>query len=390
MNTVENIKILVADDTPANVKIIEKFIQPRGYTVIVATDGVEAVDKFKEHSPDIVLMDIMMPNKDGYEAAKEIKELSAPHWVPLIFLSAKTTIDDQIVGIKVGGDDYLTKPVDLRMLEAKLNAMMRIVDMQRQLKQTSEELQIYYNRAEEEMELAKSLMENLTVQRDQSRLESISLFTNAAENISGDIIVTNCSDPNQCFLMLADATGHGLTAAISQIPVTQIFFHMVEKGYSIKSIAQRINKSLNKLLPPDRFVAATLVHVDFKNKMAEVWNGSNPRPIFVSKSGEVVKVFEQTNFALGIVDDTSFMSNVEYYQWEDEGELLIYSDGLIDVKDPIGQEYGFKRLLEFVKSNRTANPKDSLHDAVLNEIETFKDKTKKFDDVSLLTVKCQK
>lgn len=387
MDKVENVKILIADDTPANVKIIEKFIQPRGYETIIAENGAEAVEKFKEHKPDIVLMDIMMPVKDGYEAAKEIKELSGPNWVPLIFLSAKSSIEEQIEGISIGGDDYLTKPVDLRMLESKLRAMLRIVKMQQELNKTSHELQNYYNKAEEEMELAKQLMDNLTSQLKMKRPDFIKVHNTPADKLSGDVIVTSCDGDGRCYILLADATGHGLSAAISQIPVTQVFNHMVEKAYSVKAIARRINSALNELLPPDRFVAATIACIDFNSQFIELWNGSNPRPLFVSKEGKIEKVFEKTNFALGMVNNDAFMSNVECYKWEGEGELLIYSDGLTEAKDQNGEDFGYERL-KTVVANHVASDNESHYDKVLNELDNFKDKHNKFDDISLLAVKC--
>jgi len=387
MTKVENIKVLIADDTPANVKIIEKFLTPRGYNTVLAENGAEAVEMFVAEKPDIVLMDIMMPIKDGYEAAKEIKALSSPNWIPLIFLSAKSSIEEQMEGIQVGGDDYLTKPVDLRMLETKLNAMMRIVDMQRELHKTSQALKSYYEQAEEEMDLAKQLMENLTSQRNVCRPDFISVYNKPADNISGDVIVFACEAESRLYLMLADATGHGLSAAISQIPVTQLFYHMVNKGYSVSAIAKRINTSLNDLLPPDRFVAATIASIDFNSKLIELWNGSNPRPLFVSKEGEIKKVFEKTNFALGMVNENTFMANVECFHWEDEGQLLIYSDGLIDAKNTEGEDFGFERL-KAVVSQPTSDEKTLFHDKVIDEVGKYKDNNNKFDDISLLTVKC--
>lgn len=389
MEKVENVKILIADDTPANVKIIEKFIMPRGYEVIIANNGAEAVEMYKQHLPDIILMDIMMPVMDGYEATKEIKKLSAPHWVPLIFLSAKATIEDQIEGIKIGGDDYLTKPVDLRMLEAKLNAMMRIVVMQRELNRTHKELQNYYDQAEEEMELAKNLMENLSKHPEVCNPDMLTTFSSAAERISGDIIVYASDKNKRYYVMLADATGHGLTAAISQIPATQIFFQMVEQGHSVQAIAERINETLYKLLPPDRFVAATIVAIDFENKSIELWNGSNPRPVFVAKSGGIQKLFDKSNFALGIVGTDNFTTDIETYSWEEEGQLLIYSDGVVDFKNTEDEEFGFERLKNTVNTVDNANSAKTPFDRIISEMESFKDENREFDDVSLCAVECK-
>ena len=384
MNVHENIKVLIADDTLTNAKIIEKYIHPRGYQVILASNGEEAVEMYKQHKPDLVLMDVMMPVKNGYEAAKEIKAMSEPHWVPILFISAHASIEDQIEGIEVGGDDYLTKPVDLRILEAKLSAMLRIVKMQKDLNDT------YYKKAQEEMVLAAKLMENLSFQPYINCSDNIHVYNNALDNISGDIIVGTCGKNGNCYLMLADAAGHGLTAAISLIPATQIFFHMAEKDYSVKSIVSRINSNLYKLLPTERFVAATIACIDFSNQFVEIWNGSNPYPLFVNRSGEVKKIFEKSNFALGIVDNSQFETNTECFQWEDEGELILYSDGLIDMENPEGCAYGFKKLLNDLATSVTSQyQQQSCYTKILHAIENFQGMERKLDDVAFLTVNCK-
>ncbi|HFE38447.1 MAG TPA: response regulator, partial [Gammaproteobacteria bacterium] len=252
----KNIKILIVDDTAVNIKVIEMFLKPRGYDVVTAEDGQIAIEKFISEKPDIILMDVMMPNVDGYDATIAIRGLAGDRWVPIIFLSAKANPEDQVKGIEIGGDDYLTKPVNLNLLEAKLGAMIRIVNMQKELARTHGILQGYYDQAEQELELAKKLMQNMTGNSQGYSEEHIHIYSNALEEINGDITVTYRTRNDNLYLLMADATGHGLAAAISQIPVTQIFYQMAEKGYSVSAIAQKINHTLKKLLPPNRFVTA--------------------------------------------------------------------------------------------------------------------------------------
>jgi diguanylate cyclase (GGDEF)-like protein len=125
-------KILVIDDSASQRLFLRAVLTKSGHDVIVAADGHEGISKFKEADPDLVLLDVVMPGLDGYETARVLRG-TADEWVPIIFLSGKGESADLEAGIDAGGDDYLTKPVDQLVLEAKMRSMSRIARMRRQL-----------------------------------------------------------------------------------------------------------------------------------------------------------------------------------------------------------------------------------------------------------------
>jgi diguanylate cyclase (GGDEF)-like protein len=137
-------KVLLAEDSRANQLLISTYIQEFGHEVIAVDNGKEAVDAFRNERPDLVLMDVTMPIMDGYQATTEIRKLSAEidDWVPIIFLSALTQPDDIAKGIEFGGDDYLTKPIEPVILNAKLIAMSRISKMRNKLEKVNQRLNI--------------------------------------------------------------------------------------------------------------------------------------------------------------------------------------------------------------------------------------------------------
>lgn len=120
-------KILVVDDTPAELKLIVLYLQQAGHEVLTATDGMLALSLYHHERPDLVLSDVMMPVVNGYELARKIRAASPGDWIPIIFLSAMVSEDDLVLGIQSGGDDYLTKPINRAVLLAKIHAMERIV-----------------------------------------------------------------------------------------------------------------------------------------------------------------------------------------------------------------------------------------------------------------------
>ncbi len=132
-------KILLADDTPTELKLVSSYLRKMGHEVVGATNGQEAVELYNNEDVDLVLMDAIMPVMDGYEA-KQIRH-GRDGWVPIIFLSARTDPDDIAAGIEAGGDDYITKPVNEVILAAKMSAMARIAAMRQRLLEVSLELE---------------------------------------------------------------------------------------------------------------------------------------------------------------------------------------------------------------------------------------------------------
>ncbi|MEK7738028.1 MAG: response regulator, partial [Pseudomonadota bacterium] len=132
----QSFTVQVVDDTAANRQILQVFLKKLGFKVIAAEDGIQAVEQFSVSRPDIVLMDVMMPVMDGYEATRRIKALCGERWVPVVFLSALDKHENLVAGLDAGGDDYLHKPVNFVVLEAKLRSLMRTMNVQQALAET--------------------------------------------------------------------------------------------------------------------------------------------------------------------------------------------------------------------------------------------------------------
>jgi DNA-binding response OmpR family regulator len=116
-------KILFVEDEEDLTLIVADTLRGQGYAVITAADGIEGLEKFKTEAADIVVADVMMPKMDGFTMAKEIRKLSPT--VPLLFLTAKSTIDDVEEGFEIGANDYLKKPFELRELIVRIKSLLR-------------------------------------------------------------------------------------------------------------------------------------------------------------------------------------------------------------------------------------------------------------------------
>lgn len=119
-------KILVVDDIPSNVKLLEAQLKAEYYTVIVAYDGEEAIDLVAEQQPDIILLDVMMPKMSGFEVCKKLKNDPLTTYIPIIMVTALHDIHDRVEGINAGADDFLTKPIDETALSARIKSLVRL------------------------------------------------------------------------------------------------------------------------------------------------------------------------------------------------------------------------------------------------------------------------
>ena len=117
-----NCKVLVVDDDLNICDLLRLYLEKEEYEVIVANDGGEAISKFKHHEPDVVLLDIMLPVKDGYQVCREIRGFSSK---PIIMVTAKGEIFDKVLGLELGADDFIVKPFDMREVSARIKAVLR-------------------------------------------------------------------------------------------------------------------------------------------------------------------------------------------------------------------------------------------------------------------------
>ena len=135
------LKVLVVEDSKVAIKAISSYLEEMGVHPLVAETGKAAIELYRKERPDIILLDIILPDIDGYDVAREVRQLqSKDDWTAIIFLSVMSKDEDLARGIEVGGDDYLMKPVGRVVLQAKVNAMYRLVRMQRALVKLTEQL----------------------------------------------------------------------------------------------------------------------------------------------------------------------------------------------------------------------------------------------------------
>lgn len=233
-------------------------------------------------------------------------------------------------------------------------------------------------------ELAAYLLGRLLrIESDADRRVETSL--NPSEQVGGDIIVTAHSSDGRLYLLLGDAVGHGLAAALNAIPVVETFRAMAHKGYAVATIMVEIDRKLASYFPPDRFVAVAVAAIDFRSCRMEFANAGLPPAWLLDRGGRVLLQLPSRQPPLGI-SAFDISAGVEYLGFPDSGQLLLVSDGLLEAENPQGQAFGPDRLAAILRASR----REHRFTAVLHAVDRHGEGRSAHDDASLVLVHLDK
>ncbi len=306
-------------------------------------------------------------------------------------ISTVVKLEKTMLSIEMDGD--MSKRVEIESgdevghIAHVLNGFIQYMgELKYQLAEKVIVLEKYYDRSEEEQKIAAGYMNKL-IAVDKLQDPAVRFYLKPAENFSGDLIAIARTPDKRLHLLLADSTGHGLSAALAAMPMIHPFYSMSGKGFTISAIAEEMNKKVWESLPVSHFVAAIIVSIDTVSRMVEVWSGGCPPPFMLNSQGECEHQFQSRHLAMGILSQEHFDSSVEYYSYENTGSsLVMFSDGVIELENGNGEQFGLDRLLEAVHvTNATAR-----WERMIREIESYGgNKSADNDDIALMMVQCE-
>jgi CheY-like chemotaxis protein len=155
----EKAKIMVVDDTPANVKLLVDLLEAQQFSVITASSGEEALRLILAEYPDLILLDVMMPGMNGYEVCRRIRENPATALLPIVMVTALDPVDEKLHGIEAGADDFLTKPIHKAELLARVRSLLRVKALHDAIKAHAGELAEWNRKLEAKLEQEAKLAE---------------------------------------------------------------------------------------------------------------------------------------------------------------------------------------------------------------------------------------
>lgn len=376
-------KVLVVDDQASNRQLLSWILEDNGHECIEAVNGQIAIELFEKEEPDLVLLDVMMPVMDGYEAARIMKTLSGDKYIPIIFLTAMSDEKALIKCLESGGDDFLSKPFDEIVLQAKIKAHVRTKELNAQIRQKNEELEYLHNRLQQEHVMGEHVLSNAMKDSltNLEKLPNIKHFISPMSQFNGDLLLVAAKPSGGFYVFLGDFTGHGLAASIGAVPVSQTFFTMAKKSLPLTEIARTINSSLLRFLPDHMFCAASIVEMSRSGNIAKIWTGGLPDAYVYREGKGLIGTIMSQNMPLGILDDDEFSDEFDVINLEAGDKICLYTDGIIEGCNSLGEMYGESRLKDQFDSD-----KPSLFDRVLDDFHLFKAGLEQDDDISLVEI----
>jgi len=373
-NKIAKMKIMVADDDDLSRAQVCKLLESDGHEIIEATNGQQAIELYDKHLPELILMDVIMPNVTGYQAAEAIKQKSKNRFVPIIFLTAITDNESLAQCIVSGGDDFLNKPIHPLILNAKLKAMQRIRDMY-------EKVDAYQRNTEEELETSKKVFKSL-IQTHGEDIEGLHFWAKSPGHFSGDTRLFRKMDNGHIYILLCDFTGHGLPAALGTIFVADIFRSMTDKAISAEQILLETNKKMLQIMPLGRYCASLLIDYDTKNQHLKIWNNGLPTGLVIDDDHQIIEEIKSQGLPLGIVSENA-ISDPHELSAKNVNTLIVFSDGVTEAENPEGEMYSEVRLLKKISKVQCTQ---NVFEALKTDIETFMDGREPVDDISLIVL----
>lgn len=383
MNDPRSLKILVADDTDADRLILETIVRKEGHQVFSAKNGVEAVAIFQQEHPDIVLLDALMPEMDGFDAARQIKGLAGDELVPIIFLTSLQDTDSLVHCLDAGGDDFLSKPYNRVILKAKIKSFNRMRGLHNTMITQRDQLAQHHQRLLQEQAVAKQVFDNVA-HSGCLNASNVRYFLSSLAVFNGDVVVAGIRPNGNMMVLLGDFTGHGLPAAIGAMPLASTFYGMVNKGFSMSDVLREINKKLKAILPIGLFCCATMIDLSFRRKRIKVWNGGLPAGMIYRKADGSVTPMRSTHLPLGVLPEKSFKDDAQFYDLDEGDRIFMWSDGIHEARNPAGDMFGEERLLEvFAQSREPA----SVFEDILASVKSFIGSGEQDDDLSMIEIR---
>jgi len=369
--------ILCIDDSRLNRAFISKILSPLNISISEAENGIKGLEILAETKFDLILLDIVMPEMDGFGFLSEFKKREDKEFIPVILMTGLDDLNSKIKGLNIGADDYLLKPLNEEELIARVFSLLRLKRAHSELYQKNELIK-------RELEAAKKIQQYIIPQNFEFiAYPKISGIYNPIEDIGGDFFDCYRLDENRSAYLIADVTGHGIPAALTMTMSKMLFSIYAEKFPSTSNLMKEINRQLRGTLLDMQYITAFYLIYDKASKTLSYSNAGHTRPLYYKPAKNQVSALDSFGWFIGISDDTEYE---EKKITVSEGDrLFLYTDGITEAKNKEGEDFGEIRLARFIKNNPDLTGKEFCN-SLIDTVNEYIDGTEINDDIAFLNI----
>lgn len=375
-NRHENQNVLVIDDSKLNRAIVKKTLTGAGFNVSEASNGLEGLEILKKQKFDLVLVDIIMPQLDGFGFIEQFKTNLKNEFIPVILMTGSEDLNTKIKGLNIGADDYLIKPLNENELLARVNSLLR-------LKKAHDELYAKNMMIQKELSIAQKVQQFI-IPKDFNHIAYPKITGRylPIEDIGGDFF--DCYKlGDDTGILIADVTGHGIPAAMVMTMSKMMFGLYASQIDSPRILLSRINNEIRKLILDNQYITAFYLIYDSENMRIRFTNAGHARPLYYRRSTGKVLALDTDGLFVGIKDDTEYEEKSLSVQEGDR--LVLYTDGITEIKNEAREEFGEKRLARYIINNADVTG-SQFCDGLLEEIRAFSGGQPPNDDIAFLNI----
>jgi sigma-B regulation protein RsbU (phosphoserine phosphatase) len=338
-------KILIVDDTPVNLELIESVLTTEGFSTVTSCDGPTAVSKSHAEQPDLILLDVLMPGESGFETCARLKSDPATADIPIIFLSSLDDAKSKVAGLKIGGVDYISKPVHGEELLARVRIHLRIAADNRKLVQE--------HRAQ--MDALRVAQRAILVTPADCPQAAFGVYYSPLEEVGGDFYDVVTIAPGVFGYFVADISGHGVSASFLTAAVKALLRQYASPLFAPPDIMRGVDAVMRQLLGDEQYLTACYAQMNRNTGRLSVVNAGHPPLVLVRSAGETHTV-ELDSEPLGVFSST-LMQHREL-QMSRGDRFFLYTDGLIESLDGRGpgggRGIGLEWLVAACRKHRAA------------------------------------
>lgn len=383
--TAEPSHLLVVDDNKVNRMLLTHNLEEQGHCVASAVNGREALELLRRNPFDLVLLDIEMPEMDGYQVLSAMKADTQLRHIPVIMVTAVDEIESAIRCIEMGAEDYLPKPFNPVLLRARIGASL-------DKKHLRDKERLYLKSLERELEIGREIQAGfLPTELPQAPGWEIAASLKSAKEVAGDFYdAFYLESKREICLVIADVCDKGVGAALFMTLFRSLLRFTIQatSTYEERSPAMRLEQAVtltNNYIADTHgdtgmFATIFLGLLDPSDGILTYINAGHENPLVVNSSG-VRRSLKKTGRAVGVVLDSKF--EVQEVRLE-PGELLFaFTDGATDALNPTGNSFDREHLISLLHSGTSAR---TLLAEITARLDEHIAEAKQFDDVTLLVV----
>ncbi len=368
--------ILLVDDNPMNLDLLKETLDGVGYRLLEAVNGPKALELARLEVPDLILLDIMMPDMDGFDVCRLLREDSLTSDIPVIFLSGLDDMRDKVRGFELGAVDYIAKPFALEEVIARVNTHLTINQLKKKVQKQRDELESELQQVADAQRalLLKDLPDvsgfSLAVIYETSRYAGGDLF---------DVLPLG----NDCWgILIADVEGHSSRAAMLMAMSCALMRSFSGDSNDPAEVLHYLNEQLCKV-SSSRIVTAVYAVYDARDKTLKLSRAGHLHPLLYRPTTGVSEIACEGIFPMGMQSYAGEKIPVEEIKLQSGDHLLFYTDGLIEQRNGEDQMYGIDRLKAQLTKAVFESPKRSLSN-LRDDVETFAGGRPADDDQTLL------